>query len=1152
MNESLIKISKLATTFFSLFFILQTFLVVEAAPPYGRAGWTTPLHEISGDTTACAEGQLALTLELRNTETDEPVNVSSAIVASFDNSVSPRQLVDMDEGPGPRVGPVCWTPETDSIAFDINGGAEYYNFFSSFITNYSGLPTQKEVTGIVWLTPRSLGYDYEQIYPSPTYTTIASSSPQYTYALNRIPNIHGASGLRYVHLFVAEFDPNIGDYTNFVVNRERSQSGGVGTRTLPAESLSDGWYGWSMYLHLNRNIDIGYDVRALDVPKSGFFQLWNPFILDTTPPDLVISHSPPSPSVGTGAQISATASDELTGVDSIDIYLDGVLMESCSYIARNVATCETTTSPLASGVYEYYAVARDTAGNTVTSDFFTIIVIADSVPGGEPMSCEFPETVVLDSANALTGMGNSGLQAMQKIGNYIFAGGAGPSSADAKGLFIYDISDLTNIQQVSFFSTTNPPEVRNRSHGNDVLGLDIVGNYAYLATYLGGLVIVDISDLANPTFVGRIPLYNRNSGSTETWEVEVVGDYAFLAAGRGMHVVDVSDKANPELIANLDLGIGTSQDIFVSDNYAYISGRHNGIRIVDISDPYNPFMVGSLTSGYYNSNIEPLLASWAYSSVKKGHILYVADHLIGEISVIDVSNPTNPVRLRTLKVGSALNWQSRILHIDGDLMYLGAGRNGVYVYDISSPEFPTLLYGVGVPPLFTGLYAWRVMPINPNDFRDLVFVSYDRDTNGAAIYVLSTACEPEDDDTDTPSLSGTGCEIEADRNTCNGQFTWDAVGADSANLFDSSNNITLSSENSGTNEPFQLNYGTTTVKLRSDTDVLLSIDVNATCALGLNWDTDSNTCVDLTPPVIVTITGHDCEIAEEESNCDATIEWEIENASNPGLRNNTNTITFEHASGTRSITINPNMHEDVRTFRAYDGVVPIDDSVELIATCAPGLNWDDDSNTCVDPTPPVTVYITGDDCEIAEGGTVCDATIEWEIENASDPSLRNLTDDITFPEPSGSGNVPINPDTPVNYRTFRAYDGSTAVSSNHVLNATCIGVNIAWNSTTNTCAYVPYATINSFDSDTLLVRFNETTNISWDIDGDAEACEITGWLNDGGDIVNSFTLTSASGTIPTAPITGQRRYQITCTAFDGAPDNIENITINVLPRMYES
>ena len=69
-----------------------------------------------------------------------------------------------------------------------------------------------------------------------------------------------------------------------------------------------------------------------------------------------------------------------------------------------------------------------------------------------------------------------------------------------------------------------------------------------------------------------------------------------------------------------------------------------------------------------------------------------------ELSVLDVSDPANPVRVSYLPVAA------NVIALEGDHAYVG-GRNGVTIIDIAQPTHPHLLRFVATPGSLTGIAA---------------------------------------------------------------------------------------------------------------------------------------------------------------------------------------------------------------------------------------------------------------------------------------------------------------------------------------------------------------------------------------------------------------------------------------------------------------
>jgi len=173
---------------------------------------------------------------------------------------------------------------------------------------------------------------------------------------------------------------------------------------------------------------------------------------------------------------------------------------------------------------------------------------------------------------------------VQVVGNYLYV------AAFKCGLWIYDIT-----------TPTAPVLMGGHVDGNsESRGLFVAGDYAYVADAWNGLSIYDVSNPAAPT---RLSLYNTDQDigignpqegkeNAEFHGVKVVNNTAYCAAGNfGLVIVNVTDKATPAGISFLPKD-GWSRGVDVSGNYAYIC-ENTGLRIADVSDPAAPAIVGA-------------------------------------------------------------------------------------------------------------------------------------------------------------------------------------------------------------------------------------------------------------------------------------------------------------------------------------------------------------------------------------------------------------------------------------------------------------------------------------------------------------------------------------------------------------------------------
>jgi hypothetical protein len=95
----------------------------------------------------------------------------------------------------------------------------------------------------------------------------------------------------------------------------------------------------------------------------------------------------------------------------------------------------------------------------------------------------------------------------------------------------------------------------------------ILGNYAFIADYKEGFLILDISNANSPTQIAFYAL-------PEIRKVSVLGDFAYVLNGGqgnpGLLIFDLSNIANPTQIGYCPGASGTALDIQIDYPYAYV------------------------------------------------------------------------------------------------------------------------------------------------------------------------------------------------------------------------------------------------------------------------------------------------------------------------------------------------------------------------------------------------------------------------------------------------------------------------------------------------------------------------------------------------------------------------------------------------------
>ncbi len=173
--------------------------------------------------------------------------------------------------------------------------------------------------------------------------------------------------------------------------------------------------------------------------------------------------------------------------------------------------------------------------------------------------------------------------------------GCNVAAGDAGEEFIHKLHEITNATiSASATKTGNAAlggnwelevniPVTETFHGTSLPYLpDIVFSAETLNTYQGVFA---------PTLVGNYDGFARG--------VQVVGNYAYVAGdGSGLQIIDISNPTTPTLKGNYNTS-GNASNVQVVGNYAYVADQNSGLQIIDISNPTNPTLKGNYdTSGY--------------------------------------------------------------------------------------------------------------------------------------------------------------------------------------------------------------------------------------------------------------------------------------------------------------------------------------------------------------------------------------------------------------------------------------------------------------------------------------------------------------------------------------------------------------------------
>lgn len=134
---------------------------------------------------------------------------------------------------------------------------------------------------------------------------------------------------------------------------------------------------------------------------------------------------------------------------------------------------------------------------------------------------------------------------------------------------IFNISDLANPILVCDYM--NPLL--------DIWEPKIQDSFLYFgdAGYTGGIYIYNISNLSEPTEIGRYD----NGGNIH--DIYLSDGFMFLANhNKGLEIVDIHDNTTPQLILKHYDG-GTSLGVFQENNLIYLADGSDGLEILQVT-----------------------------------------------------------------------------------------------------------------------------------------------------------------------------------------------------------------------------------------------------------------------------------------------------------------------------------------------------------------------------------------------------------------------------------------------------------------------------------------------------------------------------------------------------------------------------------------
>ena len=290
--------------------------------------------------------------------------------------------------------------------------------------------------------------------------------------------------------------------------------------------------------------------------------------------------------------------------------------------------------------------------------------------------------------------------------------------------YIYTANNQQGIRAYDISTVSAPVEIQNfpnSTYGNwHAINLEQDSNFLYASiggifsaagatpTQATGLAIFDVSD---PTTMFMTSYWDSIDIYQGTAITKIVGDYAFLGGmEEGLVILNVADPFNISFVSqfvpdttfpSIPVPGGTvpnARGMWVENDLVYLAYDRGGFRIIDVSDVFNPFEV----SQHVNPDLD-LVAGKAYNNVEvRNGIAYLPVDYCG-LDVVDVSTPSAPVSIGWYNPWGCtfFNWigaeghTNELEFLNDSILLMTGGHHDVMAINVSDPTNPQLVGGFG-------------------------------------------------------------------------------------------------------------------------------------------------------------------------------------------------------------------------------------------------------------------------------------------------------------------------------------------------------------------------------------------------------------------------------------------------------------------------
>jgi hypothetical protein len=258
----------------------------------------------------------------------------------------------------------------------------------------------------------------------------------------------------------------------------------------------------------------------------------------------------------------------------------------------------------------------------------------------------------------------------------------------------------------------DPPESISVSQVLDEIvafGVEVSGDYAYVAAVGGGFNGLAIVDISNPEDVSLTKQVETSPGHPS--EVVVYGGYVILLDNKiGLRFIHVDPVNSAYVVAEIDSPSG-GQDVWVENGMAFYINEWPGVVIADVSSPADTQYVQRFddieSSGIFITHgiayitkwdqglqiydVDPLGSAYMINSIElpphpnnlfvDGEYAYVTATWDGDFHIVDINPPESASLVKTVPIAGSCTY----VDVEDGHAFVTNDENGLHIIDVDPP-----------------------------------------------------------------------------------------------------------------------------------------------------------------------------------------------------------------------------------------------------------------------------------------------------------------------------------------------------------------------------------------------------------------------------------------------------------------------------------